>query len=332
MAVAADVDEPGRVLVSGDCSPTSPAPARPRSRCPRRAPGRGPLRPLPVHPADPAGRRHPTLPDMPGPPARSSGATFASAVSQVATAAGRDDTLPILTGIRVEIAGARITLAPPTATGSPSGSAVEPGAPGPRLTPSSRRARSPRRPSRSPQCDDVSSRCPRRSGRRADGLRGRGVAPRAGCSTASSPSTARCSRASRRRSRGRDRRPGRRREARGPRGRAQHPGAAAFEGGEVSSRGRGRRGAGDGGRGVPGRGRPDRDRLQPAVPPRRSRRPRRRDDELSFTTSTRPAVLTGRQRRGRAGLPLPPHAGAALGLTPDPARSRPAPCTSPRSR
>ena len=36
---------------------------------------------------------------------------FATAVSQVAIAAGRDDTLPMLTGVRLEIKGDRLTLA-----------------------------------------------------------------------------------------------------------------------------------------------------------------------------------------------------------------------------
>jgi DNA polymerase-3 subunit beta len=36
---------------------------------------------------------------------------FAAAVSQVAVAAGRDDTLPMLTGVRLEIDGERLTLA-----------------------------------------------------------------------------------------------------------------------------------------------------------------------------------------------------------------------------
>ncbi len=42
---------------------------------------------------------------------RSAGAAFASAVAQVAVAAGRDDTLPVLTGIRLEIEGDTLTLA-----------------------------------------------------------------------------------------------------------------------------------------------------------------------------------------------------------------------------
>jgi DNA polymerase-3 subunit beta len=54
---------------------------------------------------------YPTLPGMP-PQAGSVGSDIlASAISQVAIAAGRDDTLPALTGIRVEIAGETVTLA-----------------------------------------------------------------------------------------------------------------------------------------------------------------------------------------------------------------------------
>jgi DNA polymerase III subunit beta len=53
---------------------------------------------------------YPSLPEMP-PPAGSIGSdAFASAVAQSATAAGRDDTLPALTGVRIEIAGETLTL------------------------------------------------------------------------------------------------------------------------------------------------------------------------------------------------------------------------------
>ena len=53
---------------------------------------------------------YPALPEMP-PAAGSVGSdAFASAVSQSATAAGRDDTLPALTGIRIEIEGDALTL------------------------------------------------------------------------------------------------------------------------------------------------------------------------------------------------------------------------------
>jgi len=53
---------------------------------------------------------YPALPQMP-PAAGSVGSdTFATAVSQSATAAGRDDTLPALTGVRIEIEGDTLTL------------------------------------------------------------------------------------------------------------------------------------------------------------------------------------------------------------------------------
>ena len=53
---------------------------------------------------------YPALPEMP-PAAGSVGSdAFASAVSQSAAAAGRDDTLPALTGVRIEIEGDAITL------------------------------------------------------------------------------------------------------------------------------------------------------------------------------------------------------------------------------
>jgi DNA polymerase-3 subunit beta len=54
---------------------------------------------------------YPQLPAMPTASGTVVGQAFASAVAQVAIAAGRDDTLPTLTGIRVEIEGSRIVLA-----------------------------------------------------------------------------------------------------------------------------------------------------------------------------------------------------------------------------
>lgn len=54
---------------------------------------------------------YPSLPEMPGVSGTIGSDVFAAAVSQVAVAAGRDDTLPMLTGIRVEIEGEKITLA-----------------------------------------------------------------------------------------------------------------------------------------------------------------------------------------------------------------------------
>jgi DNA polymerase-3 subunit beta len=53
---------------------------------------------------------YPALPQMPEASGRVAGDVFTLAVSQVTTAAGRDDTLPILTGVRVEIDGSTIKL------------------------------------------------------------------------------------------------------------------------------------------------------------------------------------------------------------------------------
>ncbi len=53
----------------------------------------------------------PTMPTMPPSVGAVGGGVFASAVSQVAPAASRDDTLPMLTGIRVDIEGDRVAMA-----------------------------------------------------------------------------------------------------------------------------------------------------------------------------------------------------------------------------
>ena len=54
---------------------------------------------------------YPQLPVMPAASGEISGSLFATAVGQVAIAAGRDDTLPTLTGIRLEIEGTHLVLA-----------------------------------------------------------------------------------------------------------------------------------------------------------------------------------------------------------------------------
>lgn len=53
---------------------------------------------------------YPSLPAMPSASGWVSGDVFATAVGQVAMAAGRDDSLPVLTGVRLEIDGERMTL------------------------------------------------------------------------------------------------------------------------------------------------------------------------------------------------------------------------------
>lgn len=62
---------------------------------------------LPMMPVD----DYPKLPVMPTTAGTINGAEFAAAVGQVAVAAGRDDTLPMLTGVRLEIDGDTLTLA-----------------------------------------------------------------------------------------------------------------------------------------------------------------------------------------------------------------------------
>ena len=54
---------------------------------------------------------YPTLPMLPEETGTLPSDLFAEAISQVAIAAGRDDTLPMLTGIRVEISGETVVLA-----------------------------------------------------------------------------------------------------------------------------------------------------------------------------------------------------------------------------
>ena len=54
---------------------------------------------------------YPTLPTLPDETGVVAADLFTEAVSQVAVAAGKDDTLPMLTGIRVEISGDKVVLA-----------------------------------------------------------------------------------------------------------------------------------------------------------------------------------------------------------------------------
>lgn len=53
---------------------------------------------------------YPTLPEMPAATGTVSSSDFAHAVAQAVTAAGRDDMLPVLTGVRIEIDGSTMSL------------------------------------------------------------------------------------------------------------------------------------------------------------------------------------------------------------------------------
>lgn len=53
---------------------------------------------------------YPSLPELPEATGSIDSDTFSRAIAQVTTAAGRDETLPLLTGVRMEIEGERLTL------------------------------------------------------------------------------------------------------------------------------------------------------------------------------------------------------------------------------
>ena len=106
-------DEPGRVLVPGrllsDIVRSLPAqPVDLRVEGTRVVLTCGPARfTLPTLPVE----DYPALPAMPATAGTLGSDVFAGAVAQVALAAGRDDTLPVLTGVRFEIEGDTLTLA-----------------------------------------------------------------------------------------------------------------------------------------------------------------------------------------------------------------------------
>ncbi|WP_154791970.1 DNA polymerase III subunit beta [Occultella kanbiaonis] len=111
-SVAAEVDEPGSALVSGRllaeisrALPNKPVEVSVDGSkvvvvC---GASRFTLLTMPVE-------DYPALPDLPDTTGSISGDAFAQAISQVTIAAGRDETLPLLTGVRVEIDGDKVTL------------------------------------------------------------------------------------------------------------------------------------------------------------------------------------------------------------------------------
>ncbi|MCX5377210.1 DNA polymerase III subunit beta [Streptomyces sp. NBC_00091] len=113
VSVEADVEEDGTVLVSGRlladiCRALPNRPVEISTDGVRATvvcgSSRFTLHTLPVD-------EYPALPQMPTATGTVPGEVFASAAAQVAIAAGRDDTLPVLTGVRIEIEGDRVTLA-----------------------------------------------------------------------------------------------------------------------------------------------------------------------------------------------------------------------------
>ncbi len=113
VTIAADVQTPGTSLVSGrllaDITRSLPgAPVQLSNEGTRVVItcGRSSFT-LPTLPVE----DYPSLPTMPDSSGDIEAALFAAAVAQVAVAAGRDDTLPTLTGIRMEIEGGNIVLA-----------------------------------------------------------------------------------------------------------------------------------------------------------------------------------------------------------------------------
>jgi DNA polymerase-3 subunit beta len=111
--IAADVTLPGRALVSGRlladiCRSLPAAPVELVVDAGKAVLTSGKARfsllTLPVE-------EYPELPAMPSAAGTVPGDVLAAAVAQVAVAAGRDDTLPVLTGVRVEIDGETVTLA-----------------------------------------------------------------------------------------------------------------------------------------------------------------------------------------------------------------------------
>lgn len=112
ISVAADVEQPGEALVSGkllaDISRALPnKPVQWTSDATKVeivcGSARFTLQTLPV-------QDYPSLPDMPAATGTIPSDVFAQAVSQVVVAAGRDELLPVFTGVRIEIEGETVSL------------------------------------------------------------------------------------------------------------------------------------------------------------------------------------------------------------------------------
>lgn len=111
--INAEVDEPGSILVAGKLVsdivgslPNKPITMRYEDSTVTLSTGssRFELRPMTIE-------DYPVLPKLPENTGTIDPHLFSQAISQVAVAAGRDDTLPMLTGVHVEIDGSNVVLA-----------------------------------------------------------------------------------------------------------------------------------------------------------------------------------------------------------------------------
>ncbi|AJK67647.1 DNA polymerase III subunit beta [Corynebacterium marinum] len=111
--IAAEVGEPGRIAVAGkliaeivNMLPNKPVELRVEGSKAMLSCGSSRFE-LPLIPLD----DYPQIPTLPEVTGSIDPALFAEAITQVATAAGKDDTLPMLTGVHMEISGSEVKLA-----------------------------------------------------------------------------------------------------------------------------------------------------------------------------------------------------------------------------
>lgn len=113
ITINAEVDEPGRILIAGKLAndivgslPNKPITLELQDTKVLVTSGNSRFE-LPAMTIE----DYPELPSLPGVTGTIDPHLFSEAVSQVATAAGRDDTLPMLTGVHVELDGENVTMA-----------------------------------------------------------------------------------------------------------------------------------------------------------------------------------------------------------------------------
>ncbi|WP_018298158.1 DNA polymerase III subunit beta [Corynebacterium lubricantis] len=112
--IGAEVDQPGRIAVAGKLMadivanmPAKPVEVSVVNDSKLLLQGGSARFELPLMPLD----DYPQLPTLPETTGRISPSLFVNAVTQVASAAGKDDTLPMLTGVHMEVNGSHVQLA-----------------------------------------------------------------------------------------------------------------------------------------------------------------------------------------------------------------------------